>query len=67
MHSVHGPYGTPEDFAVLVDAAHARGNAVWADRALHPGRGGGDVQRLRSAVETSLASAWFGDSTLDPL
>ena len=40
MHSVHGPYGTPEDFAVLVDAAHARGIAVFVDLALHHGRGG---------------------------
>lgn len=42
MHSVHGPYGTPEDFAALVDAAHARGIAVFVDLALHHGAANGN-------------------------
>jgi 1,4-alpha-glucan branching enzyme len=42
MHSVHGPYGTPRDFANLVDAAHQRGIAVFVDLALHHGAANGN-------------------------
>jgi 1,4-alpha-glucan branching enzyme len=37
MHAVHGRYGTPEDFAALVDASHSRGISVFVDLALHHG------------------------------
>jgi 1,4-alpha-glucan branching enzyme len=33
MHAVHGPYGTAEEFAFFVEAAHQRGIAVFVDLA----------------------------------
>ena len=37
MHNVHGPYGSPDDFADFVNAAHKRGIAVFVDCALPHG------------------------------
>ena len=42
MHNVHGPYGSPDDFADFVNAAHKRGIAVFVDCALHHGAANGN-------------------------
>ena len=42
MHNVHGPYGSPDDFADFIDAAHKRGIAVFVDVALHHGAANGN-------------------------